>query len=44
MTRTVQTELEDKLADELPFGRLARGGAVTADRAEDGLVFRFAEA
>jgi len=44
MTRTVQTDLEDKLSDELLFGRLARGGRVTADRAEDGLVFRFAEA
>jgi ATP-dependent Clp protease ATP-binding subunit ClpA len=40
MARTVQTEL----ADELLFGRLARGGAVTADRGEDGLVFRFADA
>jgi ATP-dependent Clp protease ATP-binding subunit ClpA len=44
MARTVQTELEDKLSDELLFGRLARGGRVTADRAEDALVFRFAEA
>jgi hypothetical protein len=39
----VQSELEDKLSDELLFGRLARGGKVTADRGEDGLVFRFAE-
>jgi ATP-dependent Clp protease ATP-binding subunit ClpA len=44
MARTVQTELEDKLSDELLFGRLARGGKVTADVAEDTLVFRFAEA
>jgi ATP-dependent Clp protease ATP-binding subunit ClpA len=43
LARTVQTELEDKLADELLFGRLARGGSVTADRGDDGLVFRFAE-
>jgi ATP-dependent Clp protease ATP-binding subunit ClpA len=44
MARTVQTELEDKLSDELLFGRLARGGKVTADLGEDTLVFRFAEA
>jgi ATP-dependent Clp protease ATP-binding subunit ClpA len=44
LARTVQTELEDKLSDELLFGRLARGGKVTADRGEDALVFRFAEA
>jgi len=44
MARTVQTELEDKLSDELLFGRLVRGGSVTADRGDDGLVFRFAEA
>ena len=28
----VQTELKDKLADELLFGKLARGGKVTVDR------------
>jgi ATP-dependent Clp protease ATP-binding subunit ClpA len=44
MARTIQTELEDKLSDELLFGRLARGGRVTADLAEGTLVFRFAEA
>ncbi len=44
LARTVQTELEDKLADELLFGRLVRGGKVSADRGEEGLVFRFAEA
>jgi ATP-dependent Clp protease ATP-binding subunit ClpA len=43
MARTVQTELEDRLSDELLFGRLARGGKVTADRGDDALVFRFAE-
>ena len=40
----MQIELKDQLADELLFGRLARGGKVTADRGEDALVFRFAEA
>jgi ATP-dependent Clp protease ATP-binding subunit ClpA len=44
MARTIQSELEDKLADELLFGRLARGGKVTADLADEALVFRFDEA
>jgi ATP-dependent Clp protease ATP-binding subunit ClpA len=44
MARTIQTELEDKLADELLFGRLARGGKVTADLDGEALVFRFDEA
>ncbi len=43
LARTVQTELEDKLANELLFGRLVRGGKVSADRGEHELVFRFAE-
>ena len=42
--RTIQTELEDKLSDELLFGRLARGGHVTADLGDGALAFRFAEA
>jgi ATP-dependent Clp protease ATP-binding subunit ClpA len=44
MARVIQTELEDKLSDELLFGRLAKGGKVTADLGEGALVFRFAEA
>jgi ATP-dependent Clp protease ATP-binding subunit ClpA len=44
MARTIQTELEDKLSDELLFGKLARGGKVTADLGDGSLVFRFAEA
>jgi ATP-dependent Clp protease ATP-binding subunit ClpA len=44
MARTIQTELEDKLSDELLFGRLARGGKVTADLGGGALVFRFADA
>jgi ATP-dependent Clp protease ATP-binding subunit ClpA len=43
LARVLQTELEDKLASELLFGKLAKGGKVTADRGEDALVFRFAE-
>jgi ATP-dependent Clp protease ATP-binding subunit ClpA len=34
MARVIQTELRDKLSDELLFGRLARGGRVTVDAAE----------
>jgi ATP-dependent Clp protease ATP-binding subunit ClpA len=44
MARTIQAELEDKLSDELLFGRLARGGKVTADYGDGALVFRFDEA
>jgi ATP-dependent Clp protease ATP-binding subunit ClpA len=44
MARTIQAELEDKLSDELLFGRLARGGKVTADCVDGALVFRFDEA
>jgi hypothetical protein len=37
----IQTELEDRLAEDLLFGPLARGGIVTADLGEDDrLVFR----
>jgi len=43
MARVIQTELEDKLSDELLFGRLAKGGKVTADLGDGALVFRFAE-
>ena len=44
LARTLQAELEDKLSDELLFGRLARGGKVTVDLAEEALVFHFDEA
>jgi len=44
LARTIQTALEDKLSDELLFGRLARGGQVTADLGDGALAFRFAEA
>jgi hypothetical protein len=36
----IQTELKDRLADDLLFGPLAKGGRVTADLDGDGgLVF-----
>ena len=34
--RVIQTELKDKLSDELLFGGLQKGGRVAIDRAEDG--------
>ncbi|TDJ15696.1 MAG: ATP-dependent Clp protease ATP-binding subunit ClpA [Deltaproteobacteria bacterium] len=33
--RVIQTELEDRLAEDLLFGPLAKGGSVTADLGED---------
>jgi len=38
MARVIQSELKDRLADELLFGRLARGGRVRIDAGPDGLV------
>jgi ATP-dependent Clp protease ATP-binding subunit ClpA len=40
MARVIQTELKDRLADDLLFGPLAKGGRVTADLDGDRLVFR----
>jgi ATP-dependent Clp protease ATP-binding subunit ClpA len=40
LDRVIQTELEDRLADEVLFGGLGKGGTVTVDRDEDRLVFR----
>jgi ATP-dependent Clp protease ATP-binding subunit ClpA len=38
MARVIQTELKDRLADEVLFGRLARGGRVRIDAGPDGLA------
>jgi len=38
--RVVQTELEDRLADELLFGDLDQGGTIEVDCADDRLAFR----
>jgi ATP-dependent Clp protease ATP-binding subunit ClpA len=40
--RLVQTEIKDRLADELLFGPLANGGKVIIDTADDALQFRVA--
>jgi ATP-dependent Clp protease ATP-binding subunit ClpA len=37
MARVIRTELEDRLAQELLFGRLARGGRVRVDAGPEGL-------
>jgi ATP-dependent Clp protease ATP-binding subunit ClpA len=39
LARLVQRELKDKLADEVLFGRLAKGGRVRVDLGEDALRF-----
>jgi ATP-dependent Clp protease ATP-binding subunit ClpA len=38
LARVIQTELKDRLADELLFGRLVRGGRVRVDTGPDGLA------
>jgi ATP-dependent Clp protease ATP-binding subunit ClpA len=35
----IQTELKDRLVDDLLFGPLAKGGRVVVDRGEERLVF-----
>jgi len=40
LDRVIQTELEDRLADQVLFGDLEKGGRVTVDADEDRLVFR----
>ncbi len=39
MARLIQTELKDRLADELLFGALQKGGSIQVDLADDQLVF-----
>ena len=43
MARVIQTELKDKLSEEMLFGKLARGGRVTVDAGESELVLRVEE-
>jgi ATP-dependent Clp protease ATP-binding subunit ClpA len=42
MGRVIQTELKDRLVDDLLFGSLAKGGRVKVDLADDRLVFETA--
>jgi ATP-dependent Clp protease ATP-binding subunit ClpA len=39
--RVVQTEIKDKLADEILFGALQHGGLVSLDMADDQLTFNY---
>ena len=39
IARVMQTELKDRLVDDLLFGKLAKGGSVLVDVGDDGLVF-----
>jgi len=41
LARVIQTEVKDKLADELLFGKLAKGGKARVDAADGALVFGF---
>jgi len=41
LARLIQKKVEDPLADELLFGKLAKGGRITVDLADDELVFRY---
>jgi len=41
LSRLIQTEIKDSLADEILFGRLENGGNVFIDVAEDKLVFDY---
>ena len=42
LARVIQTEVSDKLADELLFGALVKGGRVRVDAGPDGLSFDYA--
>jgi ATP-dependent Clp protease ATP-binding subunit ClpA len=42
LQRLIQKELEERLADEILFGKLAKGGKCTIDVADDRLTFEFA--
>ncbi len=43
LARVIQTELKDRISDELLFGRLAKGGVVHVNAGADALTFEFAE-
>ena len=40
LARLIQLEIKDKLADEILFGRLTKGGVVFVDREAESLTFR----
>jgi len=40
LTRLIQTEVKDKLADEILFGALSKGGSVTVDAKKDKIILK----
>ncbi|MBW2593785.1 MAG: AAA family ATPase, partial [Deltaproteobacteria bacterium] len=41
LTRVIQTQIKDRLADEILFGRLIKGGVAFVDIADKNLVFTY---
>jgi ATP-dependent Clp protease ATP-binding subunit ClpA len=41
LSRLIQTDIKDQLADEILFGRLHKGGSVTVDIKDDNLAFSY---
>jgi ATP-dependent Clp protease ATP-binding subunit ClpA len=41
LSRLIQMEIKDKLADEILFGRLSKGGSVTVDIKDNQPVFSY---
>lgn len=41
LRRLIQTEIKDKLSDEILFGKLEKGGAVHVDFKDDNLIFEY---
>jgi ATP-dependent Clp protease ATP-binding subunit ClpA len=41
LARVIQTEIKDKLADEILFGKLEKGGRVELDMKGEDLVFEY---
>ena len=42
LARVIQTEVRDRLTDEILFGQLEHGGTVSIGLADDALTFEFA--
>ena len=41
LARVIQSEIKEKIADEMLFGSLVKGGKVTIDLGDDALTFDF---
>jgi ATP-dependent Clp protease ATP-binding subunit ClpA len=44
LARVIRAELEDRISEEILFGRIQKGGAVRVDASPDSLTFSFSEA